>query len=159
MAEEPEIALPRHTQRRVARFVLAEMGQSIVTSHSPYIIEQFEPEQIVILNRNAAGVLTGQPIDLDAIKPKTFRTERRQYRNSRRPRAIDRYVGALQDCRNRQNCPLLPHTFTDLRWSVITKARSHKDTALHHGGHGGHRGPGNGSVNSLCSVVNVFVPS
>lgn len=41
--EEPEIALPPHTQRRVARFVLSEMGQSIVSSHSPYVIEQFEP--------------------------------------------------------------------------------------------------------------------
>jgi putative ATP-dependent endonuclease of the OLD family len=41
--EEPEVALPPHTQRRVAKFVLAEMGQCIVTSHSPYVIEQFDP--------------------------------------------------------------------------------------------------------------------
>ena len=61
--EEPEIALPPHTQRRVTRFVLAEMGQSIVTSHSPYVIEQFDPDQIVILNRNEVGRLTGHPID------------------------------------------------------------------------------------------------
>jgi putative ATP-dependent endonuclease of OLD family len=54
--EEPEIALPPHTQRRVTRFVLAEMGQSIVTSHSPYVIEQFDPDQIVILNRDEAGI-------------------------------------------------------------------------------------------------------
>ena len=75
--EEPEIALPPHTQRRVTRFVLAEMGQSIVTSHSPYVIEQFDPEQIVILNRDGGGTLTGQPIDAQAVKPKTYRTERR----------------------------------------------------------------------------------
>ncbi|MGA2401986.1 MAG: AAA family ATPase [Syntrophobacteraceae bacterium] len=31
--EEPEIALPPHTQRRVCRFVLSEMGQAIMTSH------------------------------------------------------------------------------------------------------------------------------
>lgn len=86
--EEPEIALPPHTQRRVTRFVLAEMGQSIVTSHSPYVIEQFDPEQIVILNRNEAGALTGQPIDLDAVKPKTFRTERRQFAEAILSRAV-----------------------------------------------------------------------
>jgi putative ATP-dependent endonuclease of OLD family len=33
--EEPEIALPPHTQRRVTRFVLSEMGQSIVTLRIP----------------------------------------------------------------------------------------------------------------------------
>jgi putative ATP-dependent endonuclease of OLD family len=33
--EEPEIALPPHTQRRVTRFVLGEMGQSIVTLALP----------------------------------------------------------------------------------------------------------------------------
>ena len=57
--EEPEIALPPYTQRRVTRFVLGEMGQSIVTSHSPYVIEQFEPRQIVILDRNDGGKLNG----------------------------------------------------------------------------------------------------
>jgi putative ATP-dependent endonuclease of OLD family len=77
--EEPEIALPPHTQRRVGRFVLHEMGQVIVTSHSPYIIEQFEPDNIVILTRDAKGNLNGHPIDLSGVKPKTFRTERRQF--------------------------------------------------------------------------------
>jgi putative ATP-dependent endonuclease of OLD family len=86
--EEPEIALPPHTQRRVTRFVLAEMGQSIVTSHSPYVIEQFDPAQIVILNRDEGGALTGQPIDAQAVKPKTFRTERRQFAEAILSRAV-----------------------------------------------------------------------
>lgn len=86
--EEPEIALPPHTQRRVTRFVLAEMGQSIVTSHSPYVIEQFDPEQIVILNRDEYGSLKGQPIDATAVKPKTFRTERRQFAEAILSRAV-----------------------------------------------------------------------
>jgi len=77
--EEPEIALPPHTQRRVTRFVLSEMGQSIVTSHSPYVIEQFEPDQVVILNRDGAGQLSGSPIDAREVKRKTYRTERRQF--------------------------------------------------------------------------------
>ncbi len=86
--EEPEIALPPHTQRRVTRFVSAEMGQSIVTSHSPYVIEQFDPNQIVILNRNDVGHLTGHPIDTNEVKPKTFRTERRQFAEAILSRAV-----------------------------------------------------------------------
>lgn len=74
--EEPEIPRPPHTQRRVSRFVLAETGQAIMTSHSPYVIEQFEPTDIVILDRQADGALKGAPINLGALKPKAFKTER-----------------------------------------------------------------------------------
>lgn len=76
--EEPEIALPPHTQRRVGQFVLSEMGQAIVTSHSPYIIEQFEPEQIVALSRDGDGMLSSRTVQLGQIKPKRYRRERRQ---------------------------------------------------------------------------------
>lgn len=86
--EEPEIALPPHTQRRVVRFVLREMGQTIVTSHSPYVIEQFEPEQIVMLNRGDNGALSGAPIDTTGIKVKTFKTERRQFAEAVLSRAV-----------------------------------------------------------------------
>lgn len=86
--EEPEIALPPHTQRRVTRFVLSEMGQSIVTSHSPYVIEQFEPQQVVILNRGGEGRLSGRPIDASEIKPKAYRTERRQFAEAILSRAV-----------------------------------------------------------------------
>jgi putative ATP-dependent endonuclease of OLD family len=77
--EEPEIALPPHTQRRVTRFVLGQMGQSIVTSHSPYVIEQFEPGNVVMLQRDGAGGLIGSPIDTAGVKPKSYRTQRRQF--------------------------------------------------------------------------------
>lgn len=86
--EEPEVALPPHTQRRVGKFVLGEMGQAIVTSHSPYVIEQFEPENIVILNRDDKGILSGKPIDLAGVKPKTFKTERRQFAEAVLARAV-----------------------------------------------------------------------
>ncbi len=86
--EEPEIALPPHTQRRVARFVLKEMGQSIVTSHSPYVIEQFDPEQIIILNRDDGGALTSQPIHAATVKRKTFLAQRRQFAEAVLSRAV-----------------------------------------------------------------------
>jgi putative ATP-dependent endonuclease of the OLD family len=44
--EEPEIALPPHTQRRIANYLLTRTSQCFVTSHSPYVIERFEPAQI-----------------------------------------------------------------------------------------------------------------
>ncbi len=69
--EEPEIALPPHTQRRVTRHVLREMGQAIVTSHSPYVIEQFDPSEVVMLSRSKVSDLVGTPIDSHGIKPKT----------------------------------------------------------------------------------------
>ena len=86
--EEPEIALPPHTQRRVVHFVLREMGQTIVTSHSPYVIERFEPQQIVMLDRGADGALSGRPVDIQDIKPKTFKTDRRQFAEAILSRAV-----------------------------------------------------------------------
>ncbi|RLK50652.1 putative ATP-dependent endonuclease of OLD family [Alkalispirillum mobile] len=94
--EEPEIALPPHTQRRVGRFVLSEMGQAIVTSHSPYIIEQFEPDQIVALNRDDAGALSSRNVTLGDIKLKKFRRERRQMAEAILSRAVIVVEGATE---------------------------------------------------------------
>ncbi|MHB8657463.1 MAG: ATP-dependent nuclease [Solirubrobacteraceae bacterium] len=77
--EEPEIALPPHTQRRVTRHVRKVMGQTIVTSHSPYVIEQFEPAEVLMLHRPSQHKLTGMPIEPGDVKPKTYRTERRLF--------------------------------------------------------------------------------
>ena len=56
------------------------MGQAIVTSHSPYVIERFGPDDIVVLNRDDDGTLTSCTIDLgDDIKPKKYREQRRQF--------------------------------------------------------------------------------
>lgn len=72
--EEPEIALPPHTQRRIANYLLEETSQCFVTSHSPYVIERFEPDGIVKLDRDAHGNLSGIPIKLPAgMKAKNYR--------------------------------------------------------------------------------------
>lgn len=85
--EEPEIALPPHTQRRVTRFVLQQMGQSIVTSHSQHVIEQFDPESVVMLHRDGDELL-GEPIDTTKVKPKTYRTDKRQFAEAILARAV-----------------------------------------------------------------------
>lgn len=120
--EEPEIALPPHTQRRVTRFVLAQMGQAIVTSHSPYVIEQFTHEQIVLLNRTDAGQLVGNPIDGEIVNPKTFKTERRQFAEAILSRAVLVVEGATE-------LALFPIASEVLERAVGSDAYAHFDLA------------------------------
>jgi putative ATP-dependent endonuclease of OLD family len=73
--EEPEIALPPHTQKRIINSLRQKSAQAIFTSHSPYVLEEFEPAQVVVLKRTA-GVMTGTPATYPpAVKPKAYRTE------------------------------------------------------------------------------------
>jgi len=72
--EEPEIALPPHTQRRIANYLLNETTQCFVTSHSPYIIERFDPKQICILHRDEAGMVSAIPVFLGpTLKDKIYK--------------------------------------------------------------------------------------
>lgn len=73
--EEPEIALPPHTQKRIINSLRQKSAQAIFTSHSPYVLEEFDPSQVVILKRTA-GVMIGLPAAYPpAVKPKAYRTE------------------------------------------------------------------------------------
>lgn len=56
--EEPEIALPPHTQRRIADYLLKDTTQAFITSHSPFVIERFEPSQTLLLSKDANGVIS-----------------------------------------------------------------------------------------------------
>ena len=56
--EEPEIAVPPHTQRRIADYLLRNTTQAFATSHSPYVIERFEPEQTLLLSRGPCLLYT-----------------------------------------------------------------------------------------------------
>src|SRR5680860_166498 len=72
--EEPEISVPPHTQRRIVTYLLKSTNQSFITSHSPYVIEQFKPENINILDKNGNGELVGTKIEYgNFIKDKTYR--------------------------------------------------------------------------------------
>lgn len=59
--EEPEIAVPPHTQRRIAEYLLTKTTQAFVTSHSPFVIEKFEPSKTLLLTRDA-GVITARKV-------------------------------------------------------------------------------------------------
>jgi putative ATP-dependent endonuclease of OLD family len=72
------------------------MGQAIITSHSPYVIEQFDPEQIVALSRNDDGILSSRNLQLGAIKPKKYQRERRQMAEAVLSRAVLVVEGATE---------------------------------------------------------------
>jgi putative ATP-dependent endonuclease of the OLD family len=71
--EEPEIALPPHTQRRIANYLIENTTQCLVTSHSPYVIEKFEPPRIMLLQRSDDGAVIGKQVTLGSMKAKTYR--------------------------------------------------------------------------------------
>jgi putative ATP-dependent endonuclease of OLD family len=72
--EEPEIALPPHTQRRIATYLQTKTTQCFVTSHSPYVIETFEADRIVILRRDSSAKVTAKRVTLTGnVKAKTYR--------------------------------------------------------------------------------------
>lgn len=95
--EEPEIALPPHAQRRLVDFVVRRMGQVIITSHSPYVIEKFDPEKVVVLARDNAGTLSSTPVVLPAdFKLKRYRDNRRQFAEAVLARAVLVVEGATE---------------------------------------------------------------
>ncbi|VDO09279.1 unnamed protein product, partial [Brugia timori] len=71
--EEPEIAVPPPTQRRIAQYLLTKSTQAFVTSHSPFVIERFSPSHTLLLSRNA-GTVTAQKIsDASGLSEKEFK--------------------------------------------------------------------------------------
>jgi len=77
--EEPEIALPPHTQRRIANYLLTDTTQCFVTSHSPYVIERFDPAQIMILRRSSAAEVTATVISSGTtLKGKMYKRHARR---------------------------------------------------------------------------------
>ena len=71
--EEPEIAIPPHTQRRIVQFLRTRMDQSILTTHSPFVLEQYDPADVVPLERGSDGVVAGRRIEVAGIKAKTYK--------------------------------------------------------------------------------------
>ena len=71
--EEPEIAVPPHTQRRIAEYLLTKTTQAFVTSHSPFVIEKFEPSKTLLLARKD-GVVTARKVsDATGLKDNDYK--------------------------------------------------------------------------------------
>jgi putative ATP-dependent endonuclease of OLD family len=73
--EEPEIAIPPHTQKRVVNSVRNKSAQALFTSHSPYVLEEFPPEHILVVKREAGNVSLVPATFPAVVKPKHYRQE------------------------------------------------------------------------------------
>lgn len=74
--EEVETAIPPYAQKRIVHELRKLSAQSIITSHSPYVLEEFGLEQTVILARSDGGDLSQAKIALpDSVKHKRYRQE------------------------------------------------------------------------------------
>ena len=74
--EEVETAIPPYAQKRIVHELRKLASQSIFTSHSPYVLEEFKLDETVILSRANNGVLAHSEISLpDSVKHKRYRQE------------------------------------------------------------------------------------
>ena len=74
--EEPETAIPPSSQKSIVGGVRGKSSQALFTSHSPYVLEEFQPHEIMVLSRSATGILAGKPVIFPAhIKPKFYSSE------------------------------------------------------------------------------------
>jgi len=73
--EEPEIAIPPYTQKRIVNIIRKTANQAIFTSHSPFVLEEFDPSQICLVQRKK-GVLFSKNVNLpEHIKQKKYSSE------------------------------------------------------------------------------------
>lgn len=72
--EEPETAVPPYAQKRIVHEIRKLASQTLFTSHSPYVLEEFALDETVVLGRNGDGLLCQSAIVLpDSIKLKAYR--------------------------------------------------------------------------------------
>ncbi|WP_312944449.1 AAA family ATPase [Agrobacterium sp.] len=77
--EEVETAIPPYAQKRIVHELRHLSAQSIVTSHSPYVLEEFSLEETLILSRSSDGVLSKSTVQLpESLKLKRYRQDFRQ---------------------------------------------------------------------------------
>jgi putative ATP-dependent endonuclease of OLD family len=74
--EEPETAIPPYAQKRIVHEVRKLASQTLFTSHSPYVLEEFAIEETVVLGRDPEGLLDRKAITLpDNVKLKRYRQQ------------------------------------------------------------------------------------
>jgi putative ATP-dependent endonuclease of OLD family len=74
--EEPETAIPPYAQKRIIHEVRKLASQTLFTSHSPYVLEEFSLPETIILSRDGSGSLKQSGVTLpDSVKLKRYRQE------------------------------------------------------------------------------------
>ena len=76
--EEPETAIPPYAQKRIIHEVRKLASQTLFTSHSPYVLEEFSLGETIILSRDLGGSLKQSQVSLpESVKLKRYRQELR----------------------------------------------------------------------------------
>ncbi|WP_294052145.1 ATP-dependent endonuclease [Thiolapillus sp.] len=74
--EEPETAIPPYAQKRIVHEIRNLSAQSLFTSHSPYVLEEFGLDETLVLSRSGDGVLMQAVVSLpESVKQKRYRQE------------------------------------------------------------------------------------
>jgi putative ATP-dependent endonuclease of the OLD family len=74
--EEPETAIPPYAQKRIVHELRKLSAQTLFTSHSPYVLEEFSLEETIVLSRSADGELTQSKVVLpESVKLKRYRQQ------------------------------------------------------------------------------------
>ena len=72
--EEPETAIPPYAQKRIVHEIRKLASQTLFTSHSPYVLEEFTIDETVVLGRNLDGLLSQASVTLPkSIKLAAYR--------------------------------------------------------------------------------------
>lgn len=76
--EEPEIAIPPHTQKRIISTIRKQSAQALFTTHSPYVLEEFDPSEVIVL-QNTNGTICSIPASFPpTVKRKQFKEQFRK---------------------------------------------------------------------------------
>ncbi len=74
--EEPETAIPPYAQKRIIHEIRNLASQTLFTSHSPYVLEEFSLDETVILSRDSTGAMKQSRVSLpESVKLKRYRQE------------------------------------------------------------------------------------
>ena len=75
--EEPETAIPPYTQKNIINGIRESSNQTLVTSHSPFVLEEYNDSEIVALANDSDGEISSIPFKFPA-KKNTYRRDIRQ---------------------------------------------------------------------------------
>lgn len=132
--EEPETAIPPYAQKRIVHEVQKLSSQSIFSSHSPYILEEFRIEDISVLTRGTDGVLKQAGIELPAsVKPKRYRQE---FRTRFCEALLSRRVMVAEGATEASTIPAAARRLSELNPAVYSSFEALGITTLDAGGDG-----------------------
>ena len=76
--EEPETAVPPYTQKSIVNEIKKNADQTIVTSHSPFVLEEYKDSDIVALANDSDGKLSSISFKFPSERNNTYRRDIRQ---------------------------------------------------------------------------------